>query len=133
MTRATLPKAKKKPVSPSGKLKINLALQGGGAHGAFTWGVLDRLLDEEDVEIEGISGTSAGAMNAALLIDGYNQGGRALAKENLYNFWHEISIAARTLNPLGEQTAVDFSSIPGLGWMASLNPMDMLSRVFFAL
>ena len=46
-------------------LTINLALQGGGAHGAFTWGVLDRLLEEEDIEIEGITATSAGAMNAA--------------------------------------------------------------------
>ena len=55
---------------------IDLALQGGGAHGAFTWGVLDRLLEEGDLEIEGISGTSAGAMNAAVLIDGHTQGGR---------------------------------------------------------
>ena len=50
---------------------INLALQGGGAHGAYTWGVLDRLLADERIEIEGISGTSAGAINAAVLVDGY--------------------------------------------------------------
>ena len=55
---------------------ISLALQGGGAHGAFTWGVLDRLLDDERLEIEAISGTSAGAMNAAVVADGLAEGGR---------------------------------------------------------
>ena len=55
---------------PSGKKRINLALQGGGAHGAFTWGVLDDLLDDGRIEIEGISGTSAGAVNAVMLADG---------------------------------------------------------------
>ena len=62
---------------------IDLALQGGGAHGAFTWGVLDRLLEEGDLEIEGISGTSAGAMNAAVLASGYIAGGAAGAKAAL--------------------------------------------------
>ena len=55
---------------------IDLALQGGGAHGAFTWGVLDRILEEDWLEIEAISGTSAGAMNAAVLASGYAKGGR---------------------------------------------------------
>ena len=55
--------------------KINLALQGGGAHGAFTWGVLDHLLDDERIDIEGISGTSAGAINAVMLADGLARGG----------------------------------------------------------
>ena len=54
---------------------VDLALQGGGSHGAFTWGVLDRLLEEPWLEIDGISGTSAGAMNAAVLADGYTKGG----------------------------------------------------------
>jgi predicted acylesterase/phospholipase RssA len=54
---------------------VDLALQGGGAHGAFTWGVLDRLLEEPRLGIDGISGTSAGAMNAAVLADGYTDGG----------------------------------------------------------
>ncbi|HEU0118479.1 MAG TPA: patatin-like phospholipase family protein [Alphaproteobacteria bacterium] len=71
--------------------KINLALQGGGSHGAFTWGVLDRLLDEDDrLKIEGISGTSAGAMNAAILLQGYDVGGAKGAKESLDTFWHAI-------------------------------------------
>lgn len=70
--------------------RINLALQGGGAHGAFTWGVLDRLLEEPDLEIAGISGTSAGALNAAALKAGYVRGGRQGARENLDWFWGEV-------------------------------------------
>jgi NTE family protein len=54
-----------------GQVLVDLALQGGGAHGAFTWGVLDRLLEEPWLRIEGISGTLAGAMNGAVLVDGY--------------------------------------------------------------
>src|SRR5579864_9332060 len=62
---------------------INLALQGGGAHGAFTWGVLDQLLEDERIVVEGISATSAGAMNAAVFTYGYAMGGRAGAKTAL--------------------------------------------------
>ncbi len=74
--------------------KINLALQGGGAHGAFTWGILDRLLEEEKLEIAGISGTSAGAMNAVALTDGYVKNGKDGAKKSLRNFWEKISQVA---------------------------------------
>jgi NTE family protein len=70
---------------------INLALQGGGSHGAFTWGVLDRLLEDERLAIEGISGTSAGAMNAAVLAQGYFRGGRDGAREALDTFWRRVS------------------------------------------
>lgn len=66
---------------------INLALQGGGAHGAFTWGVLDRLLQEERLAIEGISGTSAGAMNAGVLADGLRRGGASQAQQSLRQYW----------------------------------------------
>ena len=69
---------------------INLALQGGGAHGAFTWGALDRLLEEEDLEFEAITATSAGAMNAAMLVTGLARGGRDEAKDLLAEFWHKI-------------------------------------------
>ena len=79
--------------------KLNLALQGGGAHGAFTWGVLDRLLEEEDVEIHALSGTSAGAMNAAVLADGYTENGRQGAKDELARFWGEISGVSKLLEP----------------------------------
>src|SRR5271167_1949993 len=61
---------------------VDLALQGGGSHGAFTWGVLDRLLEEPWLEIDGISGTSAGAMNAAVLVHGHQKGGAAGARRS---------------------------------------------------
>lgn len=70
--------------------RINLALQGGGAHGAFTWGVLDRLLRDEDIEIAAISGTSAGALNAAALKAGIIEGGREGARENLEWLWLRV-------------------------------------------
>ncbi len=74
---------------------VDLALQGGGSHGAFTWGVLDRLLEEPWLGIDGISGTSAGAMNAAVLVDGHAEGGAAGARTALENFWRRVSEAAR--------------------------------------
>jgi NTE family protein len=72
--------------------KINLALQGGGAHGAFTWGVLDHLLGDERIDIEGISGTSAGAINAVMLADGLARGGPAEARKRLDDFWRAASL-----------------------------------------
>jgi len=84
--------------SPAGKGRppqlIDLALQGGGAHGAFTWGVLDRLLEESWLRIEAISGTSAGAMNAAVMADGHAKGGSQGAREALEAFWRMVSQAA---------------------------------------
>jgi NTE family protein len=74
---------------------VDLALQGGGSHGAFTWGVLDRLLEEPWLGIDGISGTSAGAMNAAVLVDGHAKGGAQGARMALNNFWRRVSDAAR--------------------------------------
>ncbi|THH38717.1 patatin-like phospholipase family protein [Aliishimia ponticola] len=75
-----------------GKIRrINLALQGGGAHGAFTWGVLDRLLEDDEIEIVGISGTSAGAVNGAALKAGLVTGGREGARENLDWLWNKIA------------------------------------------
>jgi NTE family protein len=71
--------------------RINLALQGGGAHGAFTWGVLDQILSDERLSIEGISGTSAGAMNAVMLADGLCRGGREEAQKRLADFWRSAS------------------------------------------
>ena len=72
-------------------LKVNLALQGGGAHGAFTWGVLDRLLDEKNFTFEGVSGASAGAMNAVVMTDGWLNNGRQGAQEALAEFWGAVS------------------------------------------
>ena len=76
------------------KKLVTLALQGGGSHGAFTWGVLDRLLEDERIEIEGISGASAGAINAAVLAHGMTTGGREGGRRALEAFWR--SVAPRT-------------------------------------
>ena len=81
--------------SESTSIPIDLALQGGGAHGALTWGVLDRLLEESRFEIEGVSGTSAGAMNAAMLACGLARGGREQARDLLAAFWQRVADAAR--------------------------------------
>ncbi len=74
---------------------VDLALQGGGSHGALTWGVLDRILEDERLEIDGISGTSAGAMNAVVVADGLQRDGREGAREGLHTFWKAVSDAAR--------------------------------------
>ena len=87
------------------EIPVDLALQGGGAHGAFTWGVLDRLLQEPRLRIDGISGTSAGAMNAAVLASGFAQGGTAGARQALHDFWQRVSDAA-LLSPL-KRTPLD--------------------------
>jgi NTE family protein len=77
----------------NGPKRVTLALQGGAAHGAFVWGVLDRLLEDERVEIEGVSGTSSGAINAVLLAYGLIEGDRAAARALLDRFWERISEA----------------------------------------
>ena len=85
------------PSASSGRetVLVDLALQGGGSHGAFTWGVLDRLLEEPWLRIDGISGTSAGAMNAVVLVDGYEKGGPEGARAALEEFWRRVSHSAR--------------------------------------
>ena len=75
---------------PPARRRISLALQGGGTHGAFTWGVLERLLADDRLEIEAVVGTSAGAMNAAVLVDGLIAGGPAEAQRRLDVFWEGV-------------------------------------------
>lgn len=124
-------KAKKVPRKKAEKLQLNLALQGGGAHGAFTWGVLDRLLEEEDIDIAAMSGTSAGAMNAAVLLDGYAEGGRARAKAQLAEFWQEVSRLGAIFNPAPSTPLQGYMpSGFGMDWLAGFNPLDMLTRTF---
>ncbi len=77
---------------PVPKKRVNLALQGGGAHGAFTWGVLDYLLEDDRLIIEGVSGASAGAMNAVMLADGLARGGPSEARKRLGDFWRAASL-----------------------------------------
>ena len=79
---------------------INLALQGGGAHGAFAWGVLDFFLEDGRLAFEGISGTSAGSMNAVVMVGGLQQGGRAGARQALEKFWHAVSDAGERYSPV---------------------------------
>jgi NTE family protein len=110
-------------------LLVDFALQGGGAHGAFTWGVLDRLLEEAWLRIDGISGTSAGAMNAAVLVDGYADNGVDGARAALENFWRRVARAA-LLSPL-RRTPLDVL----LGrWTLDHSPvfvaMDLMARLF---
>ncbi len=81
---------------------INLALQGGGSHGAFTWGVLDRLLAEPGLQIEGVSGTSSGAMNAVVMADGLLRGDRDGARKSLRDFWQQVGT---TFSDLFQPTA----------------------------
>lgn len=109
--------------------KINLALQGGGAHGAYTWGVLDRLLEEDGIAIEGISGTSAGAMNAALLVNGYVKGGNDGAKQQLETFWRRISEAA-AFGPLHQSTLERTLAGWNMDWSPAYHWLDLMSRLF---
>ncbi|MFM0472613.1 patatin-like phospholipase family protein [Paraburkholderia strydomiana] len=83
-----------RPSDHDGPLLVDFALQGGGSHGAFTWGVLDRMLEESRLQIDGVSGTSAGAMNAAVLVSGFEHDGRAGARKALEHFWQQVSDAA---------------------------------------
>ena len=92
MTADKTPTVSKRSDRPP--LDVDFALQGGGAHGAFTWGVLDRLLEEKWLRIDGISGTSAGAMNAAVLASAYAAGGAERARSALEAFWRSVSRAA---------------------------------------
>lgn len=112
-----------------GPLLVDLALQGGGAHGAFTWGVLDRLLQAPNIQIEGISGTSAGAMKAAVLADGYAAGGRDGARVALEEFWTRVSCAAM-LSPF-RRSPIDM--LMGR-WTTDTSPafiaLDLMARLF---
>jgi NTE family protein len=113
---------------PSEPLPIDLALQGGGAHGAFTWGVLDRLLEEPGLRFDGISGTSAGAMNAAVLADGLTTGGAEGAREALERFWRRVSDAAR-LSPLARGPLEILAGIWSLDYSPVFNAVEMASRL----
>ena len=122
-------KTKARTSQPREPLLIDLALQGGGSHGAFSWGVLDRLMEEDWLIIEGISGTSAGAMNAAVLASGFAKGGAEGARLSLEAFWRKVSEGAR-FSPF-QRSPLDV--LMGR-WSLDRSPMflaaDMMSRVF---
>jgi NTE family protein len=108
---------------------VDLALQGGGSHGAFTWGVLDRLLEEPWIKIEAISGTSAGAMNAAVLADGWSRDGADGARAALDAYWRRVSRAA-AFSPLRRSP---LERLMGR-WTLDTSPfyvaMGLMSRMF---
>ncbi len=117
------------PQSSQTTKRINLALQGGGAHGAFTWGVLEHLLSDDRISFEGISGTSAGAVNAVMLADGMARGGRAEAQKRLGEFWRAVSNNGN-LPPLQRavvERLLSFIPLEGTPMQAWL---DMMGRYF---
>ncbi|TWG85769.1 NTE family protein [Cupriavidus gilardii J11] len=105
---------------PSHQKPVNLALQGGGAHGAFGWGVLDALLEDGRLRFDGLSGTSAGSMNAVVMIDGLLEGGprhgAERAREKLHDFWFGVSRAGSPFSTLGQQAADWFTGNHHGGW-----------------
>lgn len=110
-------------------LPINLALQGGGSHGAFTWGALERIFTEPSLRVDSISGTSAGAMNAVVFASGYTNGGASGGIAALERFWRGVSDAAR-FSPL-QRTPFDVMSG---NWSLAASPgyvfYDVFSRLF---
>jgi NTE family protein len=108
---------------------VDLALQGGGSHGAFTWGVLDRLLEEPWMKIEAISGTSAGAMNAAVLVDGWSKGGADGARAALDTYWRRVSRAA-AFSPLQRSPLERLMGRWTLDTTPAYLAIDLMSRVF---
>ena len=113
----------------SNRKPINLALQGGGSHGAFAWGVLDRLLEADCFEIEGIVGTSAGAMNAVVLAHGLAVGGAPAARDSLRRFWEGVSETTR-YSPV-RPSWLDRAINPGnMDFSPGYQLMDMMARMF---
>jgi NTE family protein len=119
----------RQPPAPTKQKTINLALQGGGAHAAFGWGVLDRLLEDERIDVEGISATSAGAMNAACLAYGMAIGGRQAARQVLADFWKRVADAA-AWSPLQPSWYDRLARNWRLEWSPSFLGLDMASRLF---
>lgn len=115
---------------PAKRKTANLALQGGGAHGAFSWGVLDRLLEDGRLKIEGISATSAGAMNAAVLAYGMSVGGPDGAREALDRFWRAVSHAGERYSPLRALPWDRFLGGHNLEHSPTFHVFQALSRLF---
>lgn len=110
------------------KKSVNLALQGGGSHGAFTWGVLDYFMEDGRVSVEGISGTSAGAMNAVVLAQGYMDGGADGARESLEQFWRQVSHMGR-FSPIKRSPLDILTGSWNIGGSPAQVMLDLLSRV----
>ncbi len=131
MTQKQATKARGKPrrrKSAPRNLTVNLALQGGGAHGAFTWGVLDALLEDGRIAFEGVSGNSAGAMNAVILADGFARDGRDGARESLEIFWRSVSRVAHA-SPLQRSPVNVFFGDWNLDTSPTFMTFDLMSRL----
>lgn len=128
MLLTPLQRLTRRRVDRSAKL-LNLALQGGGAHGAFTWGVLDRLLQDDRTRFASVSGTSAGAMNAAVLAAGLMEEGRDGARAKLEAFWRGVSEAAR-LSPLARHPLDLRGDAQGGSWSTNHLAFDAITRYF---
>ena len=127
---------------PAGRPRVDLALQGGGSHGAFTWGALDRLLEEDGLDFSGISGTSAGALNGAVMLTGYVRGHKAggdaaarpEAQKALREFWRDVSRHGPLFSPLSIRangqikSEFNFDQFPAYQWlnvfMRSFSPYE---------
>ncbi len=108
--------------------QIKLALQGGGAHGALTWGVLDRLLADESLEIQAVSGASAGAVNGAALAHGLASGGRETARETLAQLWRGAANATQ-FTPFKPALLDRWFSAGGLNFSPAYQLVDVFSRL----
>ncbi len=125
----TTPKNKKPLHLVESPVTVSLALQGGGTHGAFTWGVLDYILEHNNISIEAISGASTGAVNALALASGLANGGRTGARRNLDSLWKKSAIAA-SLSPL-QPTIVDrMMGNSRLTFSPSFLALDFITSVF---
>src|SRR6516164_2756084 len=102
-------------IEETARKKINLALQGGGAFGAFTWGVLDHILQDGRLDIEGVTGASSGAINAIMLIDGLVRGGPDEARKRLADFWRAASIDGKL--PALQRKVIDELLWPTKIWL----------------
>ena len=125
-SRAAAPKRAKRAARTGGRKPINLALQGGGAHGAFTWGVLDAILADGRLDLDAISGTSAGAMNAVVLADGLIRGGRDGAREHLARFWKRVNRSGAGITTLDGMVdrVTGLWGLPGLGRLFQVPGFD---------
>jgi NTE family protein len=124
MTSQEMQTSRPAPAAKVNQKPVSLALQGGGAHGAFAWGVLDKLLEDGRLSIEAMSATSAGAMNAVVLAYGVSIGGPDGARKKLDEFWQEVSRAGKLYSPLG--------AFPWEQWLQANGFRSKLSPAFFA-
>jgi NTE family protein len=111
-----------------GRKRVNLALQGGGAHGAFSWGVLDRLISDGRIFIDGLSGTSAGAMNAVVFTDGFIRGRKGRAVDSLHTFWRRVSEGA--LVPMTLANTFSFNHSWNMDEAPGYQLLDAVTRMF---